>query len=264
MHKIIVMSDLHLVASGKKSHEIDTIHRLSLALDHISEFHSDAQACVFAGDLADHGEPGAYEQLRDALKDYPIPVYFTLGNHDDRASFISVFGADQARFDHSFAVGAHQVIVLDSQDPGKVSGDLDASQLAWLEAELAAAKDRPVIVVLHHPVVDLCTGLDFILLKDSGPLLSRLAAHGNVQQVISGHVHFPTSGITQGVPFATLGGNHYGFQAFSSTNIADMSRTEGPGQIGVLILCENATVLHFDNFLDRHRVMDPALFVWEE
>ena len=219
MLKFIVMSDLHLVPEGEVSHSIDTFERFEMARDHIMEGHSDAQFCVFNGDLADHGDVDAYRRLKDGLRYFGPDCYFTLGNHDDAAGFRKVFG-NEAAFDHVIEAGSQRVIVLDSQDPGKVSGILSEDQLAWAEHEIGAASGHPLVVVLHHPICDLGIGTDFIRLQNPDRLIAALRAHGNVRHVISGHVHVNTSGTIAGVPFSTMNGNHYAFSPFSSSDIS--------------------------------------------
>ena len=42
-------------------------------------------------------------------------------------------------------------MLLDSSVPGKPHGQLDASTLEWLDAELASAPEKPALLFLHHP-----------------------------------------------------------------------------------------------------------------
>jgi Icc protein len=109
---------------------------------------------VLAGDLTDLGQPAAYEHLKSIIARLPIPVHITLGNHDDRPSFLAAFGSDFAaetgKVDKVIDIKGYRVILLDSSEPGRVDGVLEETQIAWLRARLAEAADRPVIVILHH------------------------------------------------------------------------------------------------------------------
>jgi len=218
---------------------------------------------VLNGDLADHGDTLAYERLRDALKSVEMPVYFTLGNHDNAANFQAVFGAEQSSFDHVIALEDHRVIVLNSQHEGEVSGLLSGDQITWFKQALADTKGHPTILVLHHPISKLGIGTDFIKLANTQEILGPLQAHGDIRQVISGHVHITTSGVIGGIPFSTLGGNHYAFDSFSSPDIGEMTRREGPGQMAVVLSDAQTTVVHFESFWNKNAAMSPDLFVWE-
>ena len=61
--KIYLVSDLHLLPPGQLSHGFDTAARFQLALDDLAQNHADAGLCILLGDLADHGDPAAYELL---------------------------------------------------------------------------------------------------------------------------------------------------------------------------------------------------------
>jgi len=263
MFKFIVLSDSHLVPPGQFSHSIDTFARLQQALGVIEEQHPDAAFMVLNGDLADHGETKAYECLRTALESVEMPVYFTLGNHDNAANFQAVFGEEQSSFDHVIEQNDHRIIVLNSQHEGNVSGLLDEAQIPWLKQALKDTKGHPTILVLHHPISKLGIGTDFIKLANTHDILGALQAHGDIRQVISGHVHITTSGVIGGIPFCTMGGNHYSFDSFSSPDIGDMIRREGPGQMAVVLSDAETTVVHFENFWNKNEAMSPDLFVWE-
>jgi len=263
MLKFLVLSDTHLVPQGQFSHSINTFERLEQAFALVTKQHPDAAFLVLNGDLADHGESAAYERLRDALESLEIPYYFTLGNHDNAASFQAVFGTEKSVFDHVIEMENQRIIVLNSQHEGKVSGLLDAQQITFLKQALHDTKGHPTILVLHHPISKLGIGTDFIKLANTNDILGALQAHGDIRQVISGHVHITTSGVIGGIPFCTMGGNHYSFDAFSSPDIGDMTRREGPGQMAVVLSDDETTVVHFENFWDKNAAMSPDLFVWE-
>ncbi len=262
MLKFIVMSDLHLVSESELSHSIDTNERLVGAIKYINSMHSDAAFCILNGDLVDLGDTGAYSQLKIALQKLEIPVYFTLGNHDNAEAFEQVFGADKTVFDHAIVADDHHILVLNSQDDGKVTGRLDEGQLAWLKAELNRARGKPVMLILHHPIGNMGIGLDFLKLQNPEPLLALLKAHGDVRQVISGHFHVSASGVVDGIPVTTIAGNHYSFAPFSDPDISDMTRVDGPGEIGVVLSDAETTMVHFDKFLDKNSPMPSELFVW--
>jgi 3',5'-cyclic-AMP phosphodiesterase len=258
--KFVVLSDLHLVPEGRLCHGIDPAARLDRAIAHLNARHSDAAFCVFAGDLADRDHAGAYALLRARLAALRVPHYLTFGNHDDRAAFLAAFGAaaeaPEGRMAFTIDSGGYRVLVLDSAEAGTDAGWLGEAQLDWLRARLDEARDRRIIVVLHHSVVALGVPTDPIALQDREALLGILRDHGDVRQVISGHVHMSAAGVCRGVPFTTISGSHYNLFPQLFGTIAEMPRREGPGQVGVVLADRDAVVVHHENFFDMHPLQE--------
>jgi 3',5'-cyclic-AMP phosphodiesterase len=254
--KFIVMSDLHIVPAGRLSNGIDTAGRLRRAIAHINAHHADAAFCAIAGDLVDDGDAPSYRRVAAIVADAVPPVRFTLGNHDHRHTFLDVFGTRHAAstgyLDAAIDAGGYRVILLDSLAPGTDAGHIDPVQIVWLEDRLAEVSRQPVIVVLHHAICPLGVPMDFIRLQDPEPLVAALARHGDVRQVITGHVHMPTAGTFHGIPFTTIAGNHYTMGAKLTGPLDTVPRYEGPGQIAVVLAGPDGVVVHHENFFDRH------------
>ncbi|MDZ5696679.1 metallophosphoesterase [Chelativorans sp. M5D2P16] len=271
MLKFVVLADLHLVPEGELCHGLDTADRLRRVIDHVNEHHGDADFCVIAGDIADRGEQAAYERFKKIVAKLRLPLYATLGNHDRGPAYLELFGAECADetgcLDHIVDVKGHRVIVLDSSQPGVGAGVLQPEQHDWLRARLAEAHDMAVIVVLHHNVTQFHVQTDFIILEDSDTFLDILKTHPDVRQVVSGHVHMNTSGTVRGIPFCTFAGNHYTIAPTLASRSGPfpggVPRYEGPGQYAVVLADSRSTVVHFENFIDRHIVMAPELF-WKK
>ena len=272
MLKFIVLSDLHIVPEGKLSHGLDTLDRLNQSIDYVNQNHGDAAFVVCAGDLADHGEAAAYERLKTAIERLNVSTYLTLGNHDNRPTFLDIFGSDHAtetgNVDHVIDAGGYRVVVLDSSEPElHGSGRLSAAQLDWLAARLNEAEDRPVVVVLHHNITKFHVQTDFIILEEPDAFIDVVRRHPDVRQVISGHVHMTTTGTVRGVPFCTLGGGHYAIDPVLQSRSGPVPggpvpRREGPGQLAVVLCDDQSVVVHMENFLDRHIVLASDLFGW--
>lgn len=272
MLKFVVLSDLHVVPEQALSHGLDTHARLETAIAYVNDSHGDADFVVLNGDLADHGVRAAYERLAAALTELRVPYYMTLGNHDDRATFLEVFGADLAAetgcIDRVVAAKGYRVVILDTLDPeGDHVGRLSEAQLDWLSRQLAAAAAEPVVVVLHHNFAPLGVQTDFLTLSNRTALAAILRRHPDIRQVISGHAHMTTSGMFQGVPFCTLGGAHYAIDPVLETRSGPIPhltpRREGPGQAAVVLCGPDSVVVHMENFIDRHLVLAPELFRWD-
>jgi 3',5'-cyclic AMP phosphodiesterase CpdA len=254
--KFIVMSDLHLVPEGKLSMTLDTTARLEQAIDAVVSRYGDADFCVLAGDLADLGEAAAYERLKAAIARLPIPVYITLGNHDDRPTFLQVFGenfaAETGKVDKVIDHKGYRVILLDSSEPGRVDGVLEQEQIDWLRERLAEAMDRPVIVVLHHNANALHIESDTIRILEPDALIAALKTHPDIRQIIAGHVHLTSTALWHGLPFTTLAGGHYSVGFAVDQPGAAFPRLSGPGQMAVVVGTPDRTTVLFEDFIHGH------------
>jgi len=92
-------------------------------------------------------------------------------------------------FDH----GMTRCVVLDTVNPhGGWQGSIDATQLSWLEAELAGCAARPVVLFSHHPLETLVNdsrppGADRRVL--AAELREVLLGHQCVVAWLNGHTH---------------------------------------------------------------------------
>ncbi len=257
--KFVVMSDLHLVRDGQTSMTLDTAERFEQAVACLNARYADADFLILAGDLADEGEAEAYERLRDIAAKITIPTYITLGNHDDRPTYLSVFGKDQAdetgKVNHVIDAKGYRVIVLDSSEPGRVDGNLTSPQLDWLRVRLAEAADRPVVVVLHHNANALHIESDNIKLLDDTPFIEVLKTHDDIRQVIAGHVHLTSTATHHGIPFTTLAGGHYSVSFNVDQPKTPFKGLSGPAQMAVVLGTAHGTTVLFEDFIDGNTVI---------
>lgn len=264
MMKFVVLSDLHLGPRGTVVNGLDTGTRLAEAVETINRDHADAAFVLVAGDLADRGDLDAYHHLRDRLAELTPPVHLTLGNHDDRETFLKVFGADlddpEGRVSRVVDAGGYRVILLDTSEPGLVGGRLCEGRRGWLAARLDEARDRPVIVVQHHHANPLSLPVDSIILEDAEAYLDILRRHPDIRQVIAGHVHLPTSAVWRGIPMTTFAGSHYSVSPHVPGVPGEQSFLEGPAQMAVVLAGPDGITVHFQDHCQRHLTLAKGLF----
>lgn len=258
--KFIVLSDLHVMPEGELSVTLDTGARLEQAIKTIAARYSNVDFCIIAGDLTDLGQPAAYQRLKSLIDRMEIPVHLTLGNHDHRNTFLSVFGqdyvAETGKIDKAFDAKGYRIILLDSSEPGRVDGELTEAQITWLKARLAEASDSPVIVVLHHNANALHINSDDIRIRDAEPFLAALKTHPDIRQVIAGHVHLTSTALWRGIPFTTLAGGHY--YCTVDQDHVPMRRLAGPAEMAFVIGTEDQTTVHFDSYIDGNAEIKSA------
>lgn len=195
------ISDLHIKRPGQLAYRrVDTAAALTRCIERLNALVPRPNAVLVTGDLTDFGHDEEYDNLHGLLAALEIPYYLMIGNHDDRAGLRRAF-ADRAELQagefvqYALDIGAVRVLALDSQVPGASYGDLCDARLAWLAAQLDAARDRPVIVALHHPPFASGIGhMDKLRLAPaaSAKLDALLRDHPNVERVLCGHVHRTT------------------------------------------------------------------------
>jgi 3',5'-cyclic AMP phosphodiesterase CpdA len=255
MHKILVFTDIHIVAQGQTIIGLDPFARFTQGLAHALTRHPDAARIVLCGDLTHRAAPEEYARLREALADCPLPVSLMLGNHDRRAAFLTAFPEttqmDSGHIQHTADIGAYRLICLDTLDeaaPDLHSGWLCPARLDWLDQRLNEAGPRPVIVFTHHPPIDTgFAGMDAIGLRNRDELIARLSAADNVVQIMSGHIHRTVQGSAGGIPTAILKSPCH--QMPMSLDAQDTSLSiDEPGAYGLLLLTETGVIVHTEDF----------------
>ncbi len=249
--KIICFSDTHFVEHGETIIGIDPVARFERGLNHALATHPDADRVMIVGDLTHHGRPAQFERLKAALAGVDLPLHLTLGNHDRRDAFRTVFGG--AGFAQEVVdLGGLNLVLLDTLDgppypDGHHAGRLCAERLAWLEDQLSRSA-KPVILALHHPPFDVgFPGMDAIKLLNAGDLAQILDRAGNVIHIISGHVHRTISGQWLGIPYAIFKSPAHQMPMLME-GTKSSSSTDEPGAYGIICTKGTDITIHTEDF----------------
>ncbi len=146
-------------------------------------------------------------EYADCLADVKIPVRNGPGNHEmllehknPRDQFEQMFGPTY----YSFDWGGVHLIVLDGNKPipgpkdwKAVHGAVEGSELAWLQADLAAQPEgKPIVVGVHIPILSTYPERRRESPKDAPywemtnhSALTNLLARHRVRLVLQGHMH---------------------------------------------------------------------------
>lgn len=252
--RVVQISDLHMTPGGHMLHGLDPVSRLRACVADINQRAGDAELCIATGDLADAGEIGAYELVRECLDELTMPYCALIGNHDHRERFLQVF-ADTPTDAHGFVqysltVGDTVLLCLDTLESGASAGSYCEQRCEWLAEELSKWRDRNVYLFMHHPPFSIgLPGLDVIRLLDSERLETVLHDAPHIRHLFFGHVHRPVSGSWRGIPFSALPGTlHQVALDFDQPPFIVYSH-ERPGY-ALIDITDQQTVVHLQDFID--------------
>lgn len=161
----------------------------------------DLRFVVAMGDITERGEIAELDLFERQLQTLTIPFYTTIGNHELWAPperFYDRYGRASFHFDFKGAA----FTFVDSGDAG-----LDPIVEDWLDAWLAASRDRTHIFLTHVPPLDPFGGRygSFRSAEDARRLLARLV-EGNIDLTLYGHIHTYIKYENAGIPAYISGG----------------------------------------------------------
>ena len=281
-HFIVHLSDTHFVAGGTGLYggSVDSETHLRQLFAELDASGARPEAIIITGDLADVGDPVAYEELKAIVEPaalrYGAQVIWVMGNHDDRGAFREALLGQHpstAPVDRVHWVGGLRVIALDSTVPGRHHGEVTGAQLDWLAEELASPAPHGTILAMHHPPIPSVLDLAVLVeLRDQDGLAEVL--HGSdVRSIIAGHLHYSTNSTFAGIPVSVASATCYtqdlnvpvggtrgrdGAQAFNLVHIYENTVLHS-----VVPLGQNAAVSYVDAaetalILDRNGVEFPV------
>jgi 3',5'-cyclic-AMP phosphodiesterase len=250
--KIVHFTDPHLTVPGERLFHFDPWERLDACLADIAAYHGDADFCVVTGDLAESGDAAAYEALKERLARFPLETRLLLGNCDDRAHFLQVFGgADSSGFVQGERIdGRGRFLFIDTLDGGDTPAGLYcAARSDWLRGRLAEAGGVPVYIFMHHPPFDIGhAAMDRIKLADAGRFMELLEGHA-VKHIFFGHTHRPVSGTHRGIGFSGQPGLNFQIPLSAASIATGLS--EEPPMYGVVLVSRDGVAVNSDAFLHR-------------
>ena len=155
--QFVQITDLHIGGGA------DHVQRATRAIDAINALPVPVEFVLVTGDLVNNNlqDTNAAARVTGLLKHIHAPVHIVPGNHDILANhwtettnaYVRAFGPLCTNFT------CHGVVFLTLcdetlHDQQMAAAHPDYDPLGWLEQQLAAAGDQPVIVVNHRPCVE--------------------------------------------------------------------------------------------------------------
>jgi len=203
---IAQITDLHIKPVGELAYrQVDTATALKHCIAQVNGLRPRPTLVVVSGDLVDGGKDEEYAHLKRLLTDLAVPLVAIPGNHDSRAPMRRAFPdqpyAGNGAMNLHVALGPVDLVLLDSSVAGQDHGVLEQDTLAWLDATLASAPQRPALLFLHHPPFVTGIGyMDDMNLQNPGDLAAIVARHPRARMIACGHVHRSVHTMFAGVP----------------------------------------------------------------
>jgi 3',5'-cyclic-AMP phosphodiesterase len=216
-HFLLHLSDTHLLAGTNRLYgRVDGEKHLRQLFDQVESSGGRPEAIVFTGDLADRGEPEAYDRLRaivePAAERLGAQVIWVMGNHDDRTAFRTRLfdeGPSTRPVDRVYDVNGLRIITLDSSVPGHHYGEITDSQLDWLAEELSETAPHGTLLAMHHPPLPSVLDLAVLVELRDQPGLAEVLEGTDVLSILAGHLHYSSTGMFAGIPVSVASATCY-------------------------------------------------------
>ncbi len=193
---IAQITDLHVTLRDKPLQGIvDTAAYLEQAVAKLRAINPNPDVVLITGDLVDNAAAAEYQLLRSIIAPLTMPVYVIPGNHDDRDELRRAFSnhaylPKQGFLQYAIEDFPVRLIALDTVIPQQAGGKLCPERLAWLDAILKHAPEKPTLIFMHHP--PFATGIahmDSVGLANPGEFAEIIERHPQVERIVCGHVH---------------------------------------------------------------------------
>lgn len=189
--RLIQITDSHL---GPDSEEmllgLNTDQSLIDVLQLIAAEQPIIDALVCTGDIASDPNSASYARFLDRVRgQISAPMGWLPGNHDS-AQLMANLEHPHLPEPRLMDLGSWQLVLLNSSVPGEIYGELEDSELAFLERTLKASPERPTMIALHHqPIPVGSEWIDQHLLRNADAFFAVIDQHSHVKAVTWGHVH---------------------------------------------------------------------------
>lgn len=199
---IAQITDAHIRPKGELAYRVvDTASYLRHAVGHIMRSDPRPDVVLFTGDLTDGGTAEAYEHVVEILRALSIPCFAVPGNHDRRDVMMAAlpeYCRNQPGTEFiQYVIEDYPVrmIGLDTLLPNSGKGSFCTQRLDWLEDALAARREVPTILFMHHP--PFRTGIghmdDLGIVAEVDRFAQIVSRNSQIQRILCGHVHRPIS-----------------------------------------------------------------------
>jgi len=197
--RILQVSDCHVSADAKASYRGQNADRnLKKLLPVMRAW--DPDLVLLTGDVSEDASAASYARVAVMLGTIGSPILALPGNHDDpevmkqhfrQGPWTGPYGKERDRW---------LVVLLDSTEPGRISGSLSQQALERFDLLLRSSTAQFILVALHHqPVAVDAQWIDRYALENAGAFFNFIGRERRVRCVAWGHVHQDFQEVRDGV-----------------------------------------------------------------
>jgi len=185
------ITDFHLFEDPKKTLlGTNTDDSLSRVLAHVKAKGHEPDFIAITGDISQDFSVRAYERMLELFQDFTCPIYSIPGNHDSIPNMMKILAPSYIQHERYIDLPNWVIIFLNTHVPGKVYGHLDDTELLFLTSHLKEAKNKNVLIFLHHHCVDIGEGwLNPLGVQNAEKFHAIIHGLKNIKAVVCGHIH---------------------------------------------------------------------------
>ena len=186
--QILQFSDLHL-SDGEELMGVNCDESFAAVKALASQFHH-IDLTLLTGDLTQDRSACSYSKCAEIFYRSNHPVAWITGNHDDVELQNSYLDKGAITPTKRIVFKHWQLLLLDSQIPGEVCGEICEQQLLLIKQVAAEYPDHHLMLVMHHhPVLMNSEWIDCHKLLNQAQLWQVISEVPQVKAIIFGHVH---------------------------------------------------------------------------
>ena len=244
---VLQITDLHLSTptSAMANDDIDNNpnifmcqHNFEKVLEQALSEDIRCDLILVTGDLVNQVQPAIYDYIFEVLQATDIPFACIAGNHD----VTDEVGSDLPFFQrklvaqptdarllsrHVIETAHWQLLLLDSSITGKVAGEVTATDIDWLCAQLQGCS-KPALIALHHHVIPVESDwIDIHMADNTEAFWQQMAAFEQLKVIISGHTHQEQVRYRQGVSVYSTPSTCYQFKPYKDDFAFDENARPG-------------------------------------
>lgn len=195
--RVLQITDCHVGPTEEETLlGLNTNESLQDVIRHISQRQQQNNSTPYdllltTGDISNNGGARTYHRYLETMRNCAIKYKsfaWLPGNHDSPDDMNEALGASELI--KEIQIGGWLIILLNSQVPGHVHGNLSASELDLLDSLLSKNTDKHTLVFMHHhPVPVGCAWLDQQSVRSTYAFFKIIDQYKQVKAIIWGHVH---------------------------------------------------------------------------
>ena len=187
--RLIQISDCHVSADVQANYRTQNAdHNLTRLVRAVRQWKP--ALLIVSGDVSEDGSRESYRRTSKLLSAVGVPVLALPGNHDDPARMSAYFPIGPWDGPHAIEFAGWQLTLLDSTEPGRISGAFSQQALKQLDGLLQRGSSRHHLIALHHqPVPVGAPWIDRYRLDSPEEFFSVIDRVPAMRCIVWGHVH---------------------------------------------------------------------------